>query len=104
MSQQKNVPTGFPYPGTWYNFGQYLFNVSDVTSQQLLTAGEFRIYGNKTLHWQLLITKKATPFVSNPASDYFTLKKRLKFRFFLSQMVKVLILINRQDLNFQLVI
>jgi hypothetical protein len=44
----QNVPTGFPYPGTWYNLmDNTSFVVSDVNATMSIPAGEFRIYGNK---------------------------------------------------------
>jgi hypothetical protein len=50
------------------------FVVSDATMS--IPTGEFRIYGNKVLHWQLLITKKQLQLLyPNPASDYFTLNR-----------------------------
>ena len=44
----QNVPTGFPYPGTWYNLmDNSSINVTDVSATIPMLAGDFRIYGNK---------------------------------------------------------
>lgn len=44
----QNVPTGFPYAGTWYSLmDKTSINVVDVNAPISLPAGNFKIYGNK---------------------------------------------------------
>jgi 1,4-alpha-glucan branching enzyme len=44
----KDVATGFPYAGTWYDLmDNKEFNVSNLNAPISLAAGDFRIYGNK---------------------------------------------------------
>jgi hypothetical protein len=44
----KNVPTGFPYTGTWYSLmDNTSINVTDINATISLPAGNFKIYGNK---------------------------------------------------------
>jgi hypothetical protein len=44
----QNVPTGFPYVGTWYSLmDKTSINVVDVNAPINLPAGNFKIYGNK---------------------------------------------------------
>ena len=44
----QNVPTGFPYAGTWYSLmDKTSINVVDVNATISLPAGNFKIYGNK---------------------------------------------------------
>jgi hypothetical protein len=105
----QNVPTGFPYPGTWYNLmDNTSFVVSDVNATMSIPAGEFRIYGNKVASLAIADYEKTLQLLyPNPASDYFTLNEtasKVQIFSITGQLVKVLILINRQDLNFQLVI
>ncbi|MFV8356195.1 alpha-amylase family glycosyl hydrolase [Flavobacterium sp. XS1P32] len=74
----QNVPTGFPYPGTWYNLmDNTSFVVSDVNATMSIPAGEFRIYGNKVASLAIADYEKATTIAlyPNPASDYFTLNE-----------------------------
>jgi len=74
----QNVPTGFPYPGTWYNLmDNTSFVVSDVNATMTIPAGEFRIYGNKVASLAIADYEKATTIAlyPNPTSDYFTLNE-----------------------------
>jgi hypothetical protein len=44
----KNVTTGFPHTGTWYDLmDNTTINVSNVTAPITLAAGGYKIYGNK---------------------------------------------------------
>jgi glycosidase len=44
----KNVPTGFPYAGEWFNLmDNTSYNVVNVNDAISVAAGQFRIYGNK---------------------------------------------------------
>jgi len=44
----QNVPTGFPYAGTWYSLmDKTSINVTDLNAPISLPAGNFKIYGNK---------------------------------------------------------
>ncbi|MCC9071995.1 T9SS type A sorting domain-containing protein [Flavobacterium sp. F-65] len=72
----QSVATGFPYAGVWYNLmDNTSINVADVNATMLISAGEFRIYGNKEA--LLAIENFEKPSVitlyPNPVSDYFTL-------------------------------
>jgi hypothetical protein len=58
----QNVPTGFPYPGTWYNLMEHLFVVSDVNATMSIPAGEFRIYGNKVASLAIADYEKSNCF------------------------------------------
>ncbi|MFV8331970.1 alpha-amylase family glycosyl hydrolase [Flavobacterium sp. GSP14] len=74
----QNVPTGFPYPGTWYNLmDNTSFVVSDVNATMSIPAGEFRIYGNKVASLAIADYEKSSTIglYPNPASDYFTLNE-----------------------------
>lgn len=74
----QNVPTGFAYPGTWYNLmDNTSFVVNDVNATMSIPAGEFRIYGNKVASLAIADYQKATTITlyPNPASDYFTLNE-----------------------------
>ena len=74
----QNVPTGFAYPGTWYNLmDNTSFVVNDVNATMSIPAGEFRIYGNKVASLAIADYEKATTITlyPNPASDYFTLNE-----------------------------
>ena len=76
--ESKNVPTGFPYGGTWYNLmDNTSITVNDVNAPIAIPAGEFRIYGNKVASLAIADYEKATTIVlyPNPASDYFTLNE-----------------------------
>ncbi|MEC5164967.1 1,4-alpha-glucan branching enzyme [Flavobacterium sp. PL11] len=73
-----SVPTGFPYPGTWYNLmDNTSINVSDVSSPISVEAGGYRIYGNKTAalaiaSYEDVATIQLYP---NPAADYLMLNE-----------------------------
>jgi 1,4-alpha-glucan branching enzyme len=72
----KDVPTGFPYPGTWYNLmDNTTLVVNDANAPISIPAGGFRIYGNKTASLAIAEYEKSPTVVlyPNPASDYFTL-------------------------------
>jgi 1,4-alpha-glucan branching enzyme len=72
----KNVPTGFPYPGTWYNLmDNTTIVVNDVNATIAIPAGDFRIYGNKVANLAIANYEKTTNIhlYPNPASSYFTL-------------------------------
>ena len=72
----RNVATGFPYAGTWYNLmDNTTLNVTDVNQTINLQPGEYRILGNKTATLAIAdFEKEATiKLYPNPASNYFTL-------------------------------
>jgi hypothetical protein len=72
----RNVATGFPYAGTWYNLmDNSPLNVADVNQTINLLPGEYRILGNKTATLAIAdFEKEATiKLYPNPASNYFTL-------------------------------
>ena len=72
----KNVATGFPYTGTWYNLmDNTSINVTDVAAPISIPAGEFRIYGNKVASLAIADYERTEGIYlyPNPASDYFTL-------------------------------
>ncbi|EIA09615.1 alpha-amylase family glycosyl hydrolase [Flavobacterium frigoris] len=72
----KNVPTGFPNTGTWYNLmDNTSINVTDVNAPIGIPAGEFRIYGNKVANLAIANFEKETEIYlyPNPATNYFTL-------------------------------
>ncbi|KRD11016.1 alpha-amylase [Flavobacterium sp. Root901] len=72
----QNVATGFPYTGTWYNLmDNTTINVTDVNAAISLSAGEYRIYGNKTANLAIEDFEKGTAvnLYPNPVSNYFTL-------------------------------
>ena len=72
----QSVPTGFQYPGTWYNLmDNTTLSVSDVNATILLQPGEFRIFGNKVANLAIAdFENKNTVFLyPNPSSDYFIL-------------------------------
>jgi len=72
----KNVATGFPYTGSWYNLMDNTpYTVTDVNAAISLQPGEFRIYGNKstvlaTTDFEMMKDIFISP---NPASNYFSL-------------------------------
>ncbi|WP_348824242.1 alpha-amylase family glycosyl hydrolase [Flavobacterium aestuarii] len=72
----KNVATGFPYTGSWYNLmDNSPYTVTDVNAAINLQPGEFRIYGNKstvlaTADFEMMKDIFISP---NPASNYFSL-------------------------------
>lgn len=72
----KNVATGFPYTGSWYNLmDNSPYTVTDVNATISLQPGEFRIYGNKstvlaTTDFEIMKDIFVSP---NPASNYFSL-------------------------------
>ncbi|TAF69234.1 MAG: T9SS C-terminal target domain-containing protein [Flavobacterium sp.] len=72
----RNVATGFPYVGTWYNLmDNTTLNVTDVNQTINLQPGEYRILGNKTATLAIAdFEKEATiKLYPNPVSSYFTL-------------------------------
>jgi hypothetical protein len=72
----QNVPTGFPYAGTWYNLmDNTSIVVNDVNAAIAIPAGGFRIYGNKVATLAIASYEKTTTIhlYPNPASNYFTL-------------------------------
>ena len=72
----RNVATGFPYAGTWYNLmDNTTLNVTDVNQTINLQPGEYRILGNKTATLAIAdFEKEATiKLYPNPSSNYFTL-------------------------------
>jgi 1,4-alpha-glucan branching enzyme len=74
----QNVPTGFPYPGTWYNLmDNTSIVVNDVNVAIAIPAGDFRIYGNKIANLAIADYEKAPTMVlyPNPVSNYFTLNE-----------------------------
>ena len=74
----QNVPSGFPYTGTWYNLmDNTSINVISTSAAITLQPGEFKIYGNKTASLAIADYEKSPTIVMypNPASDYFTLNE-----------------------------
>ncbi len=74
----QNVPSGFPYTGTWYNLmDNTSINVISTSAAITLQPGEFKIYGNKTASLAIADYEKSPTIVlyPNPASDYFTLNE-----------------------------
>ena len=74
----QNVPSGFPYPGTWYNLmDNTSLVVSDVNATITLPAGDFKIYGNKTASLAVANYEKAATLVlyPNPVSSHFVLNE-----------------------------
>jgi 1,4-alpha-glucan branching enzyme len=72
----KNVATGFPYTGIWYNLmDNSAINVTDVAATIAIPAGEFRIYGNKVAALAVADFEKKDGIYlyPNPATNYFTL-------------------------------
>jgi hypothetical protein len=72
----KNVPTGFPYVGTWYNLmDNTSIVVTDVNAPISIPAGGFRIYGNKIASLAIANFEKQDEvyLYPNPATNYFTL-------------------------------
>ena len=74
----QNVPSGFPYTGTWYNLmDNTSINVISTSAAITLQPGEFKIYGNKSASLAIADYEKAPSIVlyPNPASNYFTLNE-----------------------------
>ena len=72
----KDVPTGFPYTGTWYNLmDNSSINVTNVNAPISIPAGGFLIYGNKVANLAIANYEKTNTvnLYPNPASSYFTL-------------------------------
>nr|WP_315219966.1 alpha-amylase family glycosyl hydrolase [uncultured Flavobacterium sp.] len=77
----QNVPTGFPYVGTWYNLmNNTTINVADIAAPINLSPGEFRIYGNKQANLAIENFEKVNlvTLYPNPVADYFTLNLTAK--------------------------
>jgi hypothetical protein len=73
---RKDVPTGFPYAGTWYNLmDNTSIVVADVNAPISMAAGDFRIYGNKVASLAIANFEKQDEIYlyPNPATNYFTL-------------------------------
>ncbi|MBG6062203.1 hypothetical protein IWX83_001999 [Flavobacterium sp. CG_9.1] len=74
----QNVPSGFPYTGTWYDLmDNTSINVISTSAAITLQPGEFKIYGNKSASLAIADYEKAPSIVlyPNPASNYFTLNE-----------------------------
>ncbi|MGO4822515.1 MULTISPECIES: alpha-amylase family glycosyl hydrolase [unclassified Flavobacterium] len=90
----QNVPTGFPYTGTWYNLmDNTSINVVNASTPINLPPGEFRIYGNKVANLAIAnFENNETIFLyPNPASNYFTLNSeavKVDIYSFVGQVVK----------------
>lgn len=72
----KNVATGFPYTGQWYDLMDLTeITVTDVNQTISLQPGQFKILGNKQANLAVEdFEKEATlKLYPNPASNYFTL-------------------------------
>ena len=70
----QNVPTGFPYTGTWYNLmDNTTITITDANSPIAIPPGEFRIYGNKQANLAIAnYENRGNIFVyPNPVSNYF---------------------------------
>src|SRR3970040_391130 len=71
----QNVPSGFPYTGTWYNLmDNTSINVISTSAAITLQPGEFRIYGNKVASLAIANFEKQDGIYlyPNPATNYFT--------------------------------
>ena len=74
----QNVPSGFPYTGTWYDLmDNTAITVMSTSAAITLQPGEFKIYGNKSASLAIADYEKAPSIVlyPNPASNYFTLNE-----------------------------
>lgn len=74
----QNVPSGFPYTGTWYDLmDNTSINVISTSVAITLQPGEFKIYGNKTASLAIADYEKSPTILlyPNPASNYFTLNE-----------------------------
>jgi glycosidase len=74
----QNVPSGFPYTGTWYDLmDNTSINVISTSAAITLQPGEFKIYGNKTASLAIADYEKSPTILlyPNPASNYFTLNE-----------------------------
>ncbi|WP_348800471.1 alpha-amylase family glycosyl hydrolase [Flavobacterium adhaerens] len=72
----KDVATGFPYTGTWYNLmDNSTLTVTNVNATINLQPGEFRVLGNKmtNLATNDYETSQSILLLPNPVSNYFTL-------------------------------
>ena len=72
----KDVPTGFPYTGDWYNLmDNTTINVTDASAPITIEAGGYRIYGNKVANLAIdnYEGKSGIYLYPNPAATYFTL-------------------------------
>jgi 1,4-alpha-glucan branching enzyme len=72
----RNVATGFPYTGTWFDLmDSTTLNVTDVNQTITLQPGEYKILGNKqaTLAIDDFEKEASIRMYPNPASSYFTL-------------------------------
>jgi hypothetical protein len=66
-------------------------NVTDASAPITIEAGGFRVYGNKVASLAIAKYEGASEFVSNPASNYFTLNiNTTKVQVFRSGQRKVL--------------
>jgi len=73
---QKNVVSGFPYAGTWYNLmDNSTLEITDTALPISIPPGHFRIYGNKTATLAIADFENSAKIqlFPNPASSYFTL-------------------------------
>jgi glycosidase len=72
----QNIVPSFPYTGTWYNLmDNTAITVTDVNAALLITAGGFKIYGNKpsTLGVTSFGLSQDIYLYPNPSSTYFTI-------------------------------
>ena len=72
----QTVPSGFAYPGTWYDLmDNTTLIVSNTTQNITLQPGEYKIYGNNTASLAIADYENAAQITMypNPTSDYFTL-------------------------------
>ncbi len=72
----QNIPTGFPYAGTWYNLmDNSNIVVTDVNAPINLPPGGYRIYGNKTANLAIEDFERgnSVSLYPNPVADYFVL-------------------------------
>ncbi|MBC5863785.1 alpha-amylase family glycosyl hydrolase [Flavobacterium turcicum] len=76
----QNVPSGFPYTGTWYNLMDNTpLTVISTTQTITLQPGEFKIFGNKTATLAIADYEKAETLVlyPNPVASFFTLNESI---------------------------
>lgn len=72
----QNVPTNFPYTGTWYNLmDNSTINVVNTTTPIAIAAGDFKIYGNKVASLAIAKYENANSvfLYPNPTKNYFVI-------------------------------
>lgn len=101
----QNIPTGFPYAGTWYNLmDNSNIVVTDVNAPINLPPGGYRIYGNKTANLAIEDFERgnSVSLYPNPVADYFVLNTgfvKVQIYSVSGQLVKVLLLMEMLIFN-----